>query len=69
MQERLSKLPEGLTLERVTQACKDNHDLGFCLACGEEAYGVELDVRIYVCETCDEPMVYGAKEILTMFAS
>jgi hypothetical protein len=39
---------------------------GFCVACGKEAYGVEPDARRYVCESCDQPFVYGYEELLTM---
>lgn len=36
---------------------------GFCLACGNEVYGVEPDARKYTCEVCGEPKVYGAAEL------
>ena len=39
---------------------------GFCIACGEEAYGVEPDARKYECESCGKPKVYGAEELLIM---
>ena len=42
--------------------------IGFCLACGEEVYGVEPDARRYECESCEENAVYGAEEILLMGA-
>ena len=41
-------------------------DLGFCLACGAEAYGVEPDARRYPCESCEAPKVYGLEELLVM---
>lgn len=37
---------------------------GFCIACGEEAYGVEPDARKYQCESCGVRAVYGAEELL-----
>lgn len=40
--------------------------LGFCMECGEEAYGVEPDARKYVCEGCDKSGVYGLEELLMM---
>jgi hypothetical protein len=41
---------------------------GFCIACGEDAEGVEPDAREYECECCGADAVYGAQEIaLTMF--
>ena len=39
---------------------------GFCVECGEEAYGVEPDARAYECECCGESGVYGAEELLIM---
>lgn len=40
--------------------------VGFCLACGEEAHGVEPDARRYECECCGEPKVYGLEELMMM---
>ena len=40
--------------------------MGFCIACGAEAYGVEPDARKYECEECGKPKVYGAEELLMM---
>lgn len=37
---------------------------GFCIACGEAAFGVEPDARGYDCESCGESKVYGAEELL-----
>ena len=57
-----------ITAERVAEAVEreftalDNP--GFCLACGAEAEGVEPDAEQYACESCGEPAVYGAAEIL-----
>ena len=39
---------------------------GFCLSCGAEADSCEPDAREYVCESCNEPKVYGAEELLMM---
>ena len=39
---------------------------GACIACGEEAYGVEPDARGYECEECGAPKVYGAEELILM---
>lgn len=38
--------------------------LGVCIACGEEAYGVEPDARNYTCESCGKPKVFGLEECL-----
>jgi ribosomal protein L37E len=47
-------------------AIENDDFMGFCLACGEEAYGVEPDARDYECESCGQPRVYGAGECLMM---
>ena len=44
----------------------DNDGGGFCLSCGDEAWGVEPDARNYTCETCGATEVYGASELLMM---
>jgi predicted RNA-binding Zn-ribbon protein involved in translation (DUF1610 family) len=57
-----------VTPERVLKACERHltslDDLGFCIACGEEAMGVEPDATEYECESCGELAVYGADELL-----
>ncbi len=59
-----------ITVDRVIEAVEremsslDNP--GFCLACGEDADGVEPDAREYECESCGERQVYGAAELLIM---
>ena len=40
--------------------------IGFCLACGDEAYGVEPDARKYLCANCGAKKVYGLQELLMM---
>lgn len=37
---------------------------GFCIACGEEADGVEPDARRYKCEACSQMYVYGLEELV-----
>ncbi len=37
---------------------------GFCIECGDQAYGVEPDARRYQCESCGANAVYGAEELL-----
>lgn len=56
-------------LDRVMAAVQADDNLGFCLACGAEAYEVEPDARGYKCEACGKPKVYGAQELLFMLAS
>jgi hypothetical protein len=57
-----------VTLKQVMEACTADDNRGFCLACGEEAYGVEPDARKYECESCGAKKVYGAEELLIMLA-
>jgi hypothetical protein len=59
-------LPRDLTTDRIFEAVESDEHMGFCLACGAEAYGVEPDARGYRCEECGEPRVFGAEEILLM---
>lgn len=64
------KMHPSVTPERVTEAVErarsslDNP--GFCIRCGADADGVEPDARKYECESCGEPGVYGAEELLIM---
>ena len=53
-----------ITLDRLIAACESDEYMGFCVACGEEAYGVEPDARRYECESCGEKKVFGAEELL-----
>jgi hypothetical protein len=62
------QLHDSLTLERVIAAVEEDDSLGFCTACGEDAYGVEPDARKYECEACGERAVYGAEELLLELA-
>ena len=55
-----------VTTEQIINAIERDDNLGFCLACGAEASGVEPDARRYRCESCGEPKVYGAEELLMM---
>lgn len=55
-----------VTLDKIIKAVKEDDNLGFCLACGAEAYGVEPDARNYECEECGACRVFGAEELLVM---
>lgn len=57
-----------VTIKQVIEAAESGDDLGFCLACGAEAFGVEPDARRYECEECGAEKVYGAEELLMMLA-
>ena len=61
-----------LTLSKVLAAYKrslvtDEYP-GFCLACGKKQLGVEPDARMYKCESCGAEKVYGAEELVMMYA-
>jgi predicted RNA-binding Zn-ribbon protein involved in translation (DUF1610 family) len=64
------KMHSSITMDRVIEMVRryntslDNP--GACLACGAEAMGVEPDATKYECESCGEPEVYGASELLFM---
>lgn len=58
------KLPKNLSEDQVIAAIEADDCLGFCMACGEEASGVEPDARNYKCESCGANQVFGAEEIL-----
>jgi hypothetical protein len=57
-----------VSLEQVMAAVEQDDNLGFCLACGAEAFNVEPDARRYTCESCGAPRVYGAEELLLHMA-
>jgi ribosomal protein L37E len=57
-----------VTLKQVMTAVEQDDNLGFCLACGAEAFNVEPDARRYTCESCGAPRVYGAEELLLHMA-
>lgn len=55
-----------LDLAEVMAAVQADDNLGFCLACGAQADGVEPDAREYECDACGAEQVYGAEEVLMM---
>ncbi len=55
-----------ISFDRIEEALEDDGYVGFCLACGEDAYNVEPDACKYLCESCGERAVYGASEVLLM---
>ena len=50
--------------EEIQQLMFDDNTQGFCIGCGEDAYGVEPDARRYECESCGEKTVYGLEELV-----
>ena len=61
------KVHASITPDRVIEAVERQQSSldnpGFCIACGEEAEGVEPDARRYECECCGAMAVYGAEEL------
>lgn len=55
-----------LTLDQIMDAIESDGNIGFCINCNAEAYGVEPDAHEYTCEVCGEDKVYGAEELLIM---
>lgn len=55
-----------VTIDQVLDAVEADDGTGYCLACGEQASGVEPDGRRYECDFCGEKKVYGAEELLLL---
>ena len=64
----MAKNKSVVTIEQVMEAIESGEYAGFCLACGEQADGVEPDARNYVCESCGARKVFGAEELLITLA-
>lgn len=62
------KVHTSLTTERIMEAVEEDDNIGFCIACGNEEYGVEPDAKQYECSDCGEKKVYGAEELLIMLS-
>jgi hypothetical protein len=66
------KVHHSITAERVQEAAEraaaSLDDPGFCVACGAETEGVEPHACKCDCESCEEPAVYGAEELLVRLA-
>ncbi len=60
------KTKSKITLDQIIEAMDSDDSTGFCLACGEQAYGIEPDAHGYTCDSCGQPKVYGAEELLMM---
>lgn len=57
-----------ITIEQIMEAVESGEYVGFCRACGEQADGVEPDAERYTCESCGAAQVYGAEQLLIMYA-
>lgn len=53
-----------IPFDQLQAAIEEDDNIGFCLSCGEEAFGVEPDAENYECEVCGEHRVFGAEQIL-----
>ncbi len=58
-----------ITQDMVIEAVEEDDHRGFCVSCGDEAFGVEPDAKGYDCESCGAPSVYGAEELLFHFVA
>ena len=56
-------------LDMAMAACEVADDIGYCIKCGAEHYGIEPDARTYECEECGKNTVYGAQEIIIMYVA
>lgn len=54
--------------DQLIEAIELDELIGFCLACGQEARGIDPDAKKCRCESCGEMRVYGAEGILHMGA-
>jgi len=59
---------KSITVDRIIAMVKADENEGICIACGADASGVEPDARRYECDVCNASAVYGAEELLLMFA-
>lgn len=60
------KKPVRIDPDEIIEAIESDENAGFCILCGEKAYGVEPDARNYTCEYCGSPKVFGAEELMIM---
>jgi hypothetical protein len=58
-----------ISIQQIMEAIELDEGIGFCTACGEQAYGCEPDARNYTCEACGKKKVFGAEELLLMRVS
>ncbi len=55
-----------VSIDRIMEAVEMDDNIGICISCGDEQFGVEPDARKYECESCGASKVYGAQELLFM---
>lgn len=66
--KKAKKRKPRIEMDAVMAAVERDDCTGFCIACGEEQGGCEPDARRVECESCGEPKVYGAEELLMRIA-
>lgn len=64
----MRKLSVDRIMELVESNMSDCTNIGICRACGFEQDGCEPDARNYLCENCQANEVFGAEELLLMYA-
>lgn len=62
----MAKAKKGLSLAKVLRAAESGESVGFCMACGRKAHGVEPDACRYECAHCHAKKVYGAEELVML---
>lgn len=60
--------PKVISQRRIMAAVRSGESIGFCTACGAEQCGVEPDANGYTCESCGQPEVSGAENLLLEIA-
>ena len=62
------KMKQVVSLDQIMDAVESDSNTGFCRTCGNEQDGCEPDARNYKCEACGAAEVFGAAELLIMYA-
>ncbi len=62
----LRDLTMKIPFDTLKVALEQDDNIGFCLGCGADYYGIEPDGAAGECEECGALEVYGAEEILIM---
>jgi hypothetical protein len=57
------RLTDAVVMDAAGRRMFDLDNPGLCLSCGNEQGGCEPDGRRLVCESCNQPQVYGAEEL------
>lgn len=66
--ERPTRNGARITVDQILAAVEADQCIGFCVACGEEHFGVEPDARNYPCDACGMRKVFGAEDLLLRLA-